>query len=80
MAEAELAFAKALVADNRLDRNDVAQIIEEKEADRSARRYSLCSRKLGRDESCRRAGESEGVVGANARTFLLSGVKYKIPN
>lgn len=30
MAEAELAFAKALVADNRLDRSDVAQIIEEK--------------------------------------------------
>lgn len=30
MAEAELAFAKALVADNRLDRNDIAQIIEEK--------------------------------------------------
>ncbi|MGA2030918.1 MAG: AAA family ATPase [Thermoguttaceae bacterium] len=30
MAEAELAFAKALVADNRLDRDDVAQIIEEK--------------------------------------------------
>ena len=30
MAEAELAFAKALVIDGRLDRSDVAQIIEEK--------------------------------------------------
>ena len=30
MAEAELAFAKALVVDSRLDRSDVAQIIEEK--------------------------------------------------